>query len=218
MIIRKNGLRVVAAGAALALAAFVPGAANADTVFPVQGGDLTQTLSDGTVVTIKLTGQWANINPSLGSTPLHRNVWTGGTAQVDIKGEAETRKITAGYVIGCQFSFGGTAGADAGGSLNPPSASTSNTQGPTANFTIGPGQSVSVPVLDREYADDYGNESHNPENKFGSNHGSVTWDGVQLQVTGCAGYAEARPFATVKVETAHVVNTVTVWGQPFSMG
>jgi len=216
MIIRKIGLRAAAAGAALALAAFIPGAANADTVFPVQGGDLTQTLSDGTIVNIKLTGQWANINPSLGSTPLHRNVWTGGTVQVDVKGEADARKITAGYVIGCQFSFGGSAGADAGGS--PAGPAVNNTEGPSANFTIGPGQSVSVPVLDREYADDYGHESHNPENTFSSNHGSVTWDGVQLQITGCAGYAEARPFATVKVETAHVVNSVTVWGQPFSMG
>ncbi|WP_172456903.1 MspA family porin, partial [Nocardia farcinica] len=34
----------------------------------------------------------------------------------------------------------------------------------------------------------------------------------------CAGYAQARSFVKVKVETDNVMSVVTLWGQPFSLG
>ena len=78
---RKNGVRLAAVGAAAAatMGLCSVGAANADTFVPLPGGSITQTLADGTVVTVNLTDESANISPSMGSTPLHRNVWVSGS-------------------------------------------------------------------------------------------------------------------------------------------
>ncbi|MFC0454931.1 porin, partial [Rhodococcus jostii] len=63
---RKNGVRLAAVGAAAAatMGFFSVGAANADTFVPLPGGSITQTLADGTVVTVNLTDESANISPS----------------------------------------------------------------------------------------------------------------------------------------------------------
>ncbi|MBF6470199.1 MspA family porin, partial [Nocardia beijingensis] len=82
------------------------GAANADTFVPLPGGELTKTLSDGTVVTIRLVGESANISPSMGATPLHRNAWVSGSAQVELSGTAGG-KIFPGYTVGCQVNIAG---------------------------------------------------------------------------------------------------------------
>ncbi|MBF6470150.1 porin, partial [Nocardia beijingensis] len=68
MINRKNLARMAGVGAAatIAMGLFSTGAANADTFVPLPGGELTKTLSDGTVVTIRLVGESANISPSMG--------------------------------------------------------------------------------------------------------------------------------------------------------
>ncbi|MEA3528708.1 MspA family porin, partial [Nocardia gipuzkoensis] len=52
MINRKNLARMAGVGAAatIAMGLFSTGAANADTFVPLPGGELTKTLSDGTVV------------------------------------------------------------------------------------------------------------------------------------------------------------------------
>lgn len=39
-----------------------------------------------------------------------------------------------------------------------------------------------------------------------------------MEIQGCAGYAQARAFAEVEVETATAKEVATVWGQPFSIG
>lgn len=39
-------------------------------------------------MTIRLVGESANISPSIGATPLHRNVWVSGSAQVELSGAA----------------------------------------------------------------------------------------------------------------------------------
>ncbi|MBF6234868.1 MspA family porin [Nocardia farcinica] len=51
------------------------------------------------------------------------------------------------------------------------------------------------------------------------------WPGVSaperrdtIGLAGCAGYAQARAFAEVEVETDTAKEIVTVWGQPFSLG
>src|SRR6476661_7201906 len=99
---RKNGVRLAAVGAAAAatMGFFSVGAANADTFVPLPGGSITQTLADGTVVTVNLTDESANISPSLGSTPLHRNVWVSGRASVTLEGDGvQTAYIYPGYVL-----------------------------------------------------------------------------------------------------------------------
>ncbi|WP_405485955.1 MspA family porin [Nocardia sp. NBC_00511] len=220
---RKTMARAAGVGVAAtaALGLLSTGAANADTFIPLPGGSLTQTMDDGTVVTIDLTGESANINPSMGSTPLHRNAWVSGSTRVTLSGANGSvgGKIYPGYVVGCQVNISGgganggpTAGANYDGSS--PSAG-ANVGG---NLTLGPGQAKAFYLLDQESPDDYGNEGHNARNVFTGNSGSVTWSDETINLNGCAGYAQARAFIAVQIETPNVITSYTLWGQPFSLG
>lgn len=219
---RKNLARLAGAGAAatVALGLFSTGAANADTFIPLPGGELVKTLSDGTVVTVRMVGESANISPSMGATPVHRNAWVSGSAQVEISGGGADvgGKIYPGYVVGCQVNIaGGGAEGGAGAEIDvegnvSPGAETG------ASLTIGPGQAESFYVLDIEGPDDYGDEDHSTNNGFDGNSGSVTWSDTTIGLNGCGGYAQARSFVSVEVETENVISYVTLWGQPFSLG
>ncbi|WP_342213503.1 MspA family porin [Nocardia farcinica] len=65
---------------------------------------LIKTLSDGTVVTVHLTAESATLSPSLGGTPIHRNAWVSGSAQVHLgrTGAESGGYIYPGYTVGCQ--------------------------------------------------------------------------------------------------------------------
>ncbi|KAF0966165.1 MspA family porin [Rhodococcus sp. T7] len=223
---RKNGVRLAAVGAAAAatMGFFSVGAANADTFVPLPGGSITQTLADGTVVHVNLTDESANISPSLGATPLHRNVWVNGKASVHLDGAGATgADIQPGYVLACQVDFGAEAGAGVeSGNLADlvTGAATSIPVTPAGSgaVTLGPGEAVSVDIIDLEAADAYGGESHSAYNSFEGTDGSVSWADSTLGVSGCAGYAQARSYVNVSVETDNVSSTVTLWGQPFSLG
>ncbi|MEV5838372.1 MspA family porin [Nocardia sp. NPDC052112] len=222
MINRKKVARVAGVGAAatVALGLFSTGAANADTFVPLPGGSITKTLSDGTVVTINLTGESANINPSMGSTPVHRNAWVSGSAQVTVSGDGGG-SIFPGYTVGCQVSISGggvEGGVDGSADWSGDTVTGSVGASSGANLTLGPGQSQSFYVLDLEQADDFGNEAHKKRNKFKNGSGSVTWADETIGLTGCAGYAQARAFVSVEVETDNVITWTTLWGQPFSLG
>lgn len=210
----------VAAVATVATGLLSTGAANADTFVPLPGGETTRTLSDGTVVTLRLTGESATISPSLGDTPVHRNAWVSGTIDVDLSGpNANGGKIYPGYVVGCQVNIGG------GGVSGGVSASTDwegkkpKLGGKTGGtLSLGPGQARAMYLLDEEEADDFGNETHRVRNRFQGQHGSIAWADSTLGLTGCGGYAQARAFVLVKVSTATVTSDVMLWGQPFSIG
>ncbi|MBF6253077.1 MspA family porin [Nocardia farcinica] len=225
MINRKNLARVAGVGAATAVAMglFSTGAANADTFVPLPGGEITKTLSDGTVVTVRLVGESATISPSMGSTPVHRNAWVSGSAQVEISGGGEDvgGKIYPGYVVGCQVNISG-GGVEGGVEGSADWSGDTVTGGVGAesggSLSLGPGQAASFYILDIEKPDDYGNEDHATNNKFKGNSGSVTWADSTIGLSGCAGYAQARSFVKVKVETDNVMSVVTLWGQPFSLG
>ncbi|TQF74045.1 MspA family porin [Rhodococcus spelaei] len=217
----RRGLQVTSVGsvAAVAIGFFSAGAANADTFVPLPDGSISKTLVDGTVVTVTRTGESATVSPSMGATPLHRNVWVSGSAKVEISGpNAEGGKIEPGYIVACQLTLGGEAGAESGmgagwdGTPSEPSA------GGTGNVSIGPGEAQAFSLLDLEAPDDFGGESHSGENSFTGNSGSVTWADSTMGVEGCAGYAQARSYVKVKVNTENVSSTVTLWGQPFSIG
>ncbi|MEU6192031.1 MspA family porin [Nocardia sp. NPDC047038] len=225
MKIRQTMGRAASVGAAatIALGLFSIGAADADTFVPLPGADLTKTLSDGTVVHVWIDAESANINPSMGSTPLHRNAWVSGTAHVELSGTNGDvgGSIFPGYTVGCQVNIsgggvtGGTTGSLdwSGDSVRP------NVGGNTGgNLTLGPGQAKSFYVLDLEEADDFGNQVHRTRNKFGSNSGSVAWADETIGLSGCAGYAQARSFVSVQVVTSNITSWVTLWGQPFSIG
>ncbi|WP_194826716.1 MspA family porin [Nocardia sp. XZ_19_231] len=218
MINRKSMARAAGfmAAATMASGLLSTGAAAADTVVPLPGGHITKTLSDGTVVDISLVGESANINPSMGSTPAHRNAWVSGSAQVSVSGDGGG-KIFPGYTVGCQVNIaGGDALGDAGGEVvEGVEFGEVNTGG---ELTVGPGQAKSFYVLDLEMPDDYGNESHKTRNAFKGGSGSVTWADETIGLSGCGGYAQARSFVSVEVETDNVISWVTLWGAPFSLG
>jgi MspA len=223
MINRKNVARVAGVGAAatIAMGLFPTGAANADTFVPLPGGELTKTLSDGTVVTIKLVGESANINPPMGSTPVHRNAWVSGSAQVELSGNTSAKggAIYPGYTVGCQVNIaGGGASGGVTGSNNWDGSKPSVGATSGGTLSLGPGQAKSFYVLDLEQADDFGNEAHKKRIKFTGASGSVTWADETIGLSGCAGYAQARSFVSVEVETDNVISWVTLWGQPFSLG
>ncbi|WP_431958018.1 MspA family porin [Nocardia lijiangensis] len=216
---RKNLFRMSSAATAVTLGLLATGAANADTVVPLPGGELVKTLSDGTVVTVRLTGESVTISPSLGSTPLHRNAWVSGSAQVEVAGEgADGGLILPGYVVGCQVDIAGggvSGGVDGSVSSEGEGAAGATTGG---ELSLGPGQATSFHILDREKADDFGAESHKPYNIFEGTSGSVTWADQTIGLSGCGGYAQARAFVSVEVITENVTSWVTLWGQPFSLG
>ncbi|WP_069161639.1 MspA family porin [Nocardia altamirensis] len=222
MINRKNVARAAGACAAatIALGLFSNGAANADTFVGLPGGEIVKTLSDGTTVKVRLVNESANINPSMGSTPVHRNAWVSGSAQVEVSGEGVLYgKIRPGYVVGCQVNIDGggvTGGVDGSVQWDGKDGDLGASSG--GNLTLGPGQAASFYLLDRELADDFGNEDHSTQITFKGTNGSVTWADSTIGLGGCGGYAQARAFVKVKVETANVMSYVTLWGQPFSLG
>ncbi|MEC3952450.1 MspA family porin [Nocardia sp. CDC153] len=208
----------LAATATLGLCSAAP--AHADTFVPLPGGEITQTLSDGTVVTVRLVGESATVSPSMGATPVHRNAWVSASAQVELSGpNANGGKIYPGYVVGCQVTLNGggvNGGVDASSDWEGKKPNVGGRAG--GSLSLGPGQARAMYLLDEEEADDFGKESHNTRNKFKGTGGSVTWADSTIGVKGCAGYAQARAFVRVKVSTTTVNSVVTLWGQPFSLG
>ncbi|MFD4183738.1 MspA family porin [Rhodococcus sp. NPDC058514] len=217
----RRGLQIASVGAtaAIAIGFFSAGAASADTFVPLPDGSITETLVDGTVVTVSMTGESANISGSMGSTPLHRNVWVSGSAKVVLSGaNADGAKIEPGYVVACQLTLGGKAGGGAGLKADLAKETVKPSAETTGSVTIGPGQAKNVKILDLEKADDFGGESHSGANSFKGKSGSVTWADSTIGVEGCAGYAQARSYVKVTANTKNVSSTITLWGQPFSLG
>lgn len=218
---RTTVARVAGLGAAatIAVGLFSTGAANADTFIPLPGGQIVETLDDGTVVTVAITNESAKINPSMGGTPLHRNVWATGRTTVDIQGNAKGGHITPGYVVACQVNIsGGNVSGGASGKSDWEGKKPDASGKLGGNLTLGPGQAKSIYLLDVEEADDFGDEIHKKRVKFKGPHGAVNWEDITIGVNGCAGYAQARSFVRVKVETDNVIDVVTLWGEPFSLG
>ncbi|MFD3505957.1 MspA family porin [Nocardia sp. NPDC058666] len=219
MINRKFMAKVagVSAAATVAVGLFSTGAANADTFVPLPGGHITKVLSDGTVVDIALVGESALISPSMGATPVHRNAWVSGSAQVSVS-DGGSGRIVPGYTVGCQVNIAGggvSGGGDVGSDWEGNVDAGVNSGG---ELSLGPGQAATFKILDREIADDFGSEAHSSSNRFKNGSGSVTWSDTTIGLTGCAGYAQARAFVSVEVETDNVISWVTLWGAPFSLG
>ncbi|MBF6351062.1 MULTISPECIES: MspA family porin [Nocardia] len=218
-VVKKSAVRIasVAAAAAAAVGLLSTGAANADTFVPLPGGELHHTLPNGLGVTARIANESALINPSMGSTPLHRNAWVSGSAQVEVHGEHNGTKITPGYVVGCQVDISG-GGANGGADVTGNGDNVTGKLSSGGNLTLGPGQATSFLLLDLEKPDVYGNEGHTFAIKFKGANGSVTWSDSTIALNGCGGYAQARSFVRVEVSTDQGISEFRVWGQPFSLG
>lgn len=201
-----------------AAALLTQGAANADVFVKLPSQTQSTTLPDGTKVTITRSNESAIVAPSLGGTPLHR------AAQVSAKYEVTTSKkakirITAGYVVGCQVNLSGlNSGLSGGATENLAGVNTANNAGTTQSLSLGPGQATLYYINNVEKADDFGSQQQTQNVDYETKDAKNSYVGEQIQLTGCAGYAQARSFATVRVRTSNVDKQVWFYGKPFSIG
>ncbi|PXW25250.1 UNVERIFIED_CONTAM: MspA protein [Williamsia faeni] len=202
----------IAGVSAVALAAMGTGAAAAGAL---PGGKTVQTLDDGTTVTVSLFGESVDINPAMSAIPTSRNVWLDGKIAVNISGGAEGGSIEAGYIVGCQLDFGASAGAGGGATATPDFSTGEVSVTPAAEasggFELSPGEATSVAF----FSDADGNNSGFD---FEGATGGLAYSQETFAVHGCAGFAEAKAYVKVTVETESTTGIVTLYGKPFSIG
>ncbi|WP_433563088.1 MspA family porin [Nocardia sp. CA-151230] len=215
----RRGARVAGAGAAAAVAIGLlsTGAADADTFVPLPDG---QKSAPGVMVT--RTGEHAVVSPSLAANGAGRVVWVSGIATADVTDTPDgtvgpnngpvnqagsnnssthgASQISTGYIVGCQVSIGEDAvSAGISGSLSLNGGSL----GGSIGVNLGPGQ---VRFVQIDYKDIL---------KAGAY--SVEYRDAEIQIQGCAGYAQARAYTVVEIIGDHYSKT-TLYGQPFSIG
>ncbi|MEV6555939.1 MspA family porin [Nocardia sp. NPDC051756] len=215
----RRGVRVagVGAAAAVAMGLLSTGAANADTFVPLPDGQKV-----GPGVTISRTGERALISPSLSANGAGRVVWVSGNAIADVSVTPEgkagptngpaggpgtnnssthgTSQLNTGYIVGCQVSIADDAiSAGVSGGINLSGA----TAGGSIGLNLGPGE---VKFVQIDYKD---------ITKPGTY--SVEYQDAEIEIQGCAGYAQARAYTVVEIIGDHYSKT-TLYGMPFSIG
>lgn len=227
---KNNKMRSVAAAAAIASVSAVAlaslGAGNA-AAGKLPGGFTTQTLADGTKVTVQLKDEFVTRARSGAANATTRNVWTSGKVLVTVGGSGATGgSVNAGYIVGCQvdLSDGGSAGS--GGSLGyepndgsvPPFNNSDTNVAPTGSISLAPGAAKFIPVLDSGVGKYNAGETADSTFSFAGKRGGIAYSQETFQVNGCAGYASAKASVTVKVSTDAVDGYVTLYGRSFSLG
>ncbi|MEV0357534.1 MspA family porin [Nocardia sp. NPDC050697] len=216
---RTIGVRVAGAGAAAAVAMGLlsTGAAHADTFVPLPDG---QKLGPG--VTVTRTGEHAIVSPSLAANGAGRVVWVSGNAVAHVTATPEgevgpfngptgdpgsnnssthgASQLNTGYIVGCQVSIADDAiGLGLSGSVDLSEGGLGGSFG----LDLGPGE---VKFVDIEIKD---------ITKPGTY--SVEYQDVEIQIQGCAGFAQARAYTVVEIIGDDYSKT-TLYGQPFSIG
>ncbi|GGF34150.1 MspA family porin [Williamsia phyllosphaerae] len=230
---KNNKMRSVAAAAAIASVSAVAlaslGAGNA-AAGKLPGGFTTQTLADGTKVTVQLKDEFVTRARSGAANATTRNVWTSGKVLVTVGGSGATGgSVNAGYIVGCQvdLSDGGSAGSggsfgyEPGTAADPADNAIANSDtnvAPTGSISIAPGAAKFVPVLDSGVGKYNGGDTADSTFSFAGKRGGIAYSQETFQVNGCAGYASAKASVTVKVSTDAVDGYVTLYGKPFSLG
>jgi len=220
---KKTQMRRAAAAAGIVSVAAVTlaslGAGNA-VAGKLPGGFVTQTLVDGTKVTVQLKNEFFALQRSTVALPTSRNVVVSGQIIVSIGGGAKGGTISAGYDVGCQVNFGGSNLCGTAGIDGLPQAATPSLGASSNFFNIGPGKVTYVPIIqntDSTY--DTTNDNYNiTSNSFKGARGGVAFSQEQFSIDGCAGFAQARANITVNVSTDSVDGYVTLHGRQFSLG
>ncbi|MEV6558258.1 MspA family porin [Nocardia sp. NPDC051756] len=220
---RSNGARRTAralgigAAAAVAMGLFSTGAANADTFVPLPDGERL-----GPDVKVTRTHESALISPSLSANGAGRTVWVSGTVMADVAATPEGKagptngaagapgtnnssthgvsRLSSGYIVGCQVSISDSAisaGVSGGVSLSGASA------GGSLGLKLGPGQVKFVEIDGKDIK------------KAGTY--SVEYQDVEMEIQGCAGYAQARAYSVVEIIGDNYSKT-SLYGMPFSIG
>ncbi|WP_431970315.1 MspA family porin [Nocardia sp. bgisy134] len=220
---RSSGLRGVGrvagvgAAAAVAMGLLSTGAADADTFVPLPNGERV-----GPGVTIARIGERAVISPSLAANGAGRVAWVSGTVTADVTVTPEGKvgpnngpangpgsnnssthgasQLNTGYIVGCQVAIGDdaiSAGLSGGIDLSGGSL------GGSIGLELGPGQ---VKFVQIDYKDILKPGVY-----------SVEYQDVEIEIQGCAGYAQARAYTVVEIVGDHYSKT-TLYGMPFSIG
>ncbi|MFW0784500.1 MspA family porin [Gordonia sp. CPCC 206044] len=197
------------------------GVAQADTQVRLPNQTVVKRLNDGSTLTITRTNERARINPSLGGTPLHRNAWVSGRYDLKSSDKKSRIGIGAGYIVGCQMTFGAKSTTDGKASPSLSESGGVNITGTAStggSVTIGPGQAAMFSINDAEYQDPFGSRGHSKSVKFRNGEGALAYTNATMMINGCAGYAQARSFAKVSVQTEKTTQVVNLYGKPFSLG
>ncbi|MFC8047099.1 MspA family porin [Nocardia sp. NPDC057353] len=216
---RTTGARVagVGAAAAVAMGLFSTGAANADTFVPLPDG---QKLGPG--VTLTRTAESAIVSPSLAANGAGRVVWVSGTTTADVTETPEgevgpfngpanepgsnnssthgASQVNTGYIVGCQVSIADdaiSAGLDFGLAVD------SGTLSGSLGLDLGPGEVKFVQIEKKDITE--------------PGVYSVEYQDVEIQIQGCAGYAQARAYSVVEIIGDNYSKT-SLYGLPFSIG
>jgi MspA len=208
--LRAAGLLTSAASVGL----LATGTAHADQFVELAPVSVTENLLGGTVTVT--SDDSATISPSMGSTPLHRNVWVSGRVQVDGTESMTSGRIEVGYILGCQVAFG--AGADASAAASPEDSAVAVNAEAGADVTLGPGEVARYPILQIQQGDENGDTETVGYFTFEGHSGSFTYTDKTFGITGCAGAAQARLYANVTAYEKGSKSKITVYGQPFSIG
>lgn len=217
----RRGARAagVGAAAAVAIGLLSAGAANADTFVPLPDG---QKVSPSGTVTITRTAERALISPSLSANGAGRVVWVSGTAIAEVTETPEgevgpwngptgregsnnssthgASQLNTGYIVGCQVSIADdaiSAGVSGGVSTDGVSA------GGSLGVNLGPGEVKFVQISSKDIL------------KAGTY--AVDYQDAEIEIQGCAGYAQARAYTVVEIIGDHYSKT-TLYGMPFSIG
>ncbi|MBO0855954.1 MAG: MspA family porin [Nocardia sp.] len=174
--------------------------AQADTTVPLPDGNQAMTAANGVQVDMSRTGERAVVAPSLAANGLSRTVTLSGTVFAKVH-SADSGTLTTGYMVGCQVDLSG--GLSLGGDMyvQPGQAYPEVTPG----INLVPG-AVAVVKFDTK----------NLDPKAGAV--GIGYGDRGIQVSGCAGYAQARAFSTLTVVNKQGTAEVTMYGRPFSIG
>jgi hypothetical protein len=203
----------IAAAVTAAIGLFSTGAANADTFVPLPDGHL---VNPG--VTIDSTGNHVTISPSLAANGAGRAAWLSSDIVANVTTPVGTvgpwngptnsagsnnssthgaSTLSVGYVMGCQVALGAlSAGISAAISTTPALSG-------SLSLPLAPGQ-VKWVEFDQQDMTKSGRYFFDLQDQ-------------EVQVQGCAGYAQARQVVTVEVIGNDYTKT-TLYGQPFSLG
>ncbi|WP_330250407.1 MspA family porin [Nocardia sp. NBC_00565] len=215
----RRGARIAGAGvaAAVGMGLLSIGAANADVFVPLPDGQ-----KSGPGVTISRTGEHALISPSLAANGAGRVVWVSGNANADVSVTPEgtigpnngasgapgtnnssthgASQLSTGYIVGCQVSIADNAiSAGVSGGINLSGGSL----GGSIGLNLGPGD---VKFVQIDYKDILEPGVY-----------SVEYQDAEIEIQGCAGYAQARAYTVVEI-IGNNYSKVTLYGAPFSIG
>ncbi|WP_460723660.1 MspA family porin [Nocardia heshunensis] len=196
---RREG-RLGIIGLGLAVLMLGPAVAHADAVTALPDGEQALTTATGVDVDLTRTGEQAIVSPSLAANGLSRSASVTGVVMAKVA-HATKGTLVTGYLVGCQVDLSGGLSLSGDAYISPSSI----TPEVAPSISLVPG-GVSQVVLDTKQLDPTAGAV------------GIAYAGRGIQLSGCAGYAQARAFSTLTVINDQGSTEVSLYGQPFSVG